>query len=145
MSHTPTLLRLRKAIIPLHIVSKILCIGPFSLEKLQSSLFGSAITICQAIGYAIFHLWMTSRDMSTKEAKNMVRQLIDTYNRFSGFCALWFLVLATIFVQRRIVYIIETIELIDQKFQQKLNVTVDNEKWRRYDYNFYSFPFSNFI
>lgn len=123
-------LKLKQALLPLHIISKVLCIGPFSLGKLESSKFGSIITLCQAFSYSIFHIWMSNYDLS-KTAKNMVRQLIDSYNRFSGFIAFCFLVVATILVQRKIVRLIQNIEDIDCVFEEKFNMTVDNQKWRR--------------
>lgn len=125
-------LKLRKALFPLHFMSKVFCIGPFSLQKLQSSKSGTIITLCQAIAYTIFHLWMSDDDMSA-ESRNMVRQLIDSYNRYSGFCAFCFLVVASTLVQKKIVRVIQNIEEIDWIFEQKLNVTVDNQKWRRFE------------
>lgn len=124
-------LKLRKALLPLHIISKLLCIGPFSLEKLQPSKFGNVITLCEAISYSIFHIWMSNENLSTDSSKNMVRQLIDSYNRFSGLCTFCFLVVATIFVQRKILQLIQNIEHIDCVFLDKFNISVDNHRWKR--------------
>lgn len=128
-------LKLRIALLPLHIISKILCIGPFTLRTLQPSKYGIIITICQAMAYSIFHLWMSDRDMSG-ENKNMIRQLIDSYNRFSGFCAFCFLVVASICIQRNIVRVIRNIEEVDDMFEKKLIITIDNRKWRRLSLSF---------
>lgn len=125
-------LKLRKALLPLHFVSKVLCIGPFSLDKLKPSRSGSIITLCQVVGYSIFHIWMSNSDISAADGtKNMVRHLIDSYNRFSGFCAFCFLVVASTRIQQKTVNIIRNIEHIDEIFQKKLNVTMDNRRWRR--------------
>lgn len=122
----------RKAIFPLYIVSKLLCTCPFSLKTLRPSLFGSVVTICQAIGYTFFHLWMVNHDMSTDSAKNLIRQLIDSYNRYSGFCAFCFLVITSMWNQAKIVSVIRNVEVIDQIFEKKLDTPIDNRTWRRY-------------
>lgn len=126
-------MELRKAILPLYIVSKVLCTSPFSLKTLRPSFFGSVVTICQAIGYTIFHLFLVNRDMSTESSKNLVRQLIDSYNRYSGFCAFCFLVIASTWNQAKIVTVIQNIEDIDRILEQKLETPVDNRTWRRYE------------
>lgn len=126
-------MELRKAILPLYIVSKVLCTSPFSLKSLRPSFFGSVVTICQAIGYTIFHLWMVNRDMSAESTKNLVRQLIDSYNHYSGFCAFCFLVITSTWNQAKIVTVIQNIEDIDRIFEQKLETSVDNRSWRRYE------------
>lgn len=126
-------MELRTAIFPLYIISKVLCTCPFSLKTLRPSLFGSLITICQAIGYTFFHLWMVNHDMSSDSAKNLIRQLIDSYNRYSGFCAFCFLVIASMRNQAKIVSVIRNIEVIDRIFEQKLDTPIDNRQWRRYE------------
>lgn len=150
-------MKLRKAFFPLYVVSKLLCICPFSLMSLQPSILGSIITICQTIGYAIFHLWsvllnqnkckthsfgkcnrlilifrLVKRDISEETAKNVVRQLIDSYNRYSGFCVFCFVVIASTANQRKIVTVIRNIEEVDIIFEEKLNTPIDNHRWRRY-------------
>lgn len=125
-------MKLRKALLPLHIVSKILCTSPFNIRTLQPSAIGSFVTICQAICYVIFHLWMVNRDMSTDPTKNLVRQLIDSYNRYSGFCAFCFLVITSTLYQEKMVTIIQNIEFIDKIFEENLNTNIDNRLWRRY-------------
>lgn len=125
-------MELRKAIFPLYVVSKVLCTCPFSLKTLRPSLFGSVVTACQAIGYTFFHLWMVNHDMSADSAKNLIRQLIDSYNRYSGFCAFCFLVTASMWNQAKIVSVIRDIEVIDRIFEQKLDTPIDNRIWRRY-------------
>lgn len=122
---------LRRALLPLYIVSKIMCINPFSLNTLRPSKAGTVLTLCQGIGYAVFHLWMSKRDMSEESSKNLVRQLIDSYNRYSGFCAFCILVVTSICVQRKIVTIIRNIENVDDIFQHKLGQIIDNRTWRR--------------
>lgn len=124
-------MKIRKALFPLHIVSKILCTSPFSLQSLQPSKIGSVVAMCQAIGYSIFHLWMVNRDMSTDSTKNLV-QLIDSYNHYSGFCAFCLLVIASTVNQGKIVAAIQNIEYIDKIFEEKLNTYIDNRRWRRY-------------
>lgn len=75
---------------------------------------------------------LVNSDMSEETAKNVVRQLIDSYNRYSGFCALCFIVITSTANQRKIVTVIRNIEEIDEIFEEKLNTTVDNHRWRRY-------------
>lgn len=125
-------MKLRRALLPLHIVSKILCISPLSLKSFQPSKFDTALTICQAVGYTIFHLWMVNRDMSTDLSKNLVRQLIDSYNHYSGFCAFCVLVTASIFTQRKIVQVNQNIEDVDQILEKQLNITNKNAAFRRW-------------
>lgn len=129
---TRNIMKLRKALLPLYIVSKILCINPLSLKYFRPSKFGTILTICQAVGYIVFHLWMVNRDMSTDLTKNLVRQLIDSYNRYSGFCAFCFLVVTSLFTQNKIVTVIKNIEDIDNILETKLNVPNANKAWRRY-------------
>lgn len=124
-------MRVRKAFIPLHLVSKVLCICPFSLNKLKPSRVGSLITIFQAICYTIFHLWMVNRDMSAESTKNLVGIIIDSYNRYSGFWAFCVLVIASIAMQQKVVQLIRQLEIVDLIFQQKFNIVVDNRVWRR--------------
>lgn len=131
MSINDKMLPLRKSMLPLYIISKILCTGAFSLKNLRPSPFGTIITICQAIGYCIFHVWSSRHSMS-QSVKNMVRQLIDAHNQYCGLSAFCFLVIASLFMQPKIVRIIQNLEDIDRMFQQKLCVAVDNRKWRRF-------------
>lgn len=125
-------MKVRKALYPLHIVSKLLCTSPFSLKTLQPSLFGSLVSICQAIGYVVFHLSMVNRDLSAESPKNIIRQLIDMYNRYSGFCAFCFLVITSTLNQGKIVAVIRNMEVIDEIFEKKLDTPVENNLWRRY-------------
>lgn len=129
------MLPLRKSMLSLHIISKILCTGAFSLKSLRPSKFGTMFTICQAFGYCIFHVW-TSRHNMSQSVKNMVRQLIDTHNQYCGLCAFCFLVIASLLMQSKIVRIIQNLEDVDRIFQQKLSVAVDNRKWRRWEVDF---------
>lgn len=126
---------LRKSMLPLYIISKLLCSGAFSLNNLRPSKFGTIITICQAFAYCIFHVYSSRHSMS-KSVKNMVRQLIDAHNQYVGLSAFCFLVFASLFVQPKVVRIIQNLEDIDRIFQQNLNITVDNRKWRRFKPNF---------
>lgn len=135
MSTNEKILPLRKSMLPLYIISKILCTGAFSLKNLRPSTFGTIITICQAFGYCIFHAWSSRHNMS-QSVKNMVRELIDTHNQYCGLCAFCFLVIASLFMQQNIVRIIRNLEDVDRIFQQKLNVAVDNRKWRRFNTSF---------
>lgn len=134
-------MELRKAILPLYIVAKVLCTSPFSLKPLWPSFFGTIITICQAIGYTIFHLWMVNRDLTAESTKNLVRQLIDSYNRYSGFCAFLFLVVISTWNQAKIVKVIQNIEDVDRMLEQKLDTHIDNRFWRRYKL----IPFSSIL
>lgn len=122
---------IRKAFIPLYVVSKVLCISPFSLKNLQPSRIGTIVTIIQAIIYAIFHFWMANRDMSNESTKNLVGIMIDSYNRYSGFCTFGVLVIATLAMQSKIVWAIKLLESIDAIFKQELHFIVDNCTWRR--------------
>lgn len=135
MSTNDEMLPLRKSMLSLHIISKILCTGAFSLKSLRPSKFGTMFTICQAFGYCIFHVW-TSRHNMSQSVKNMVRQLIDTHNQYCGLCAFCFLVIASLLMQSKIVRIIQNLEDVDRIFQQKLSVAVDNRKWRRWEVDF---------
>lgn len=125
------MLSLRKAVLPLYISSKILCIGAFSLKKLRPSKIGTTVAILQAIGYCTFHLW-SSRQTTSQSSKNMVRQLIDAYNQYCGLCAFCFLIVASLLTQSQTIRIIQNVEDIDKIFQQKLGIAVDNRKWRRF-------------
>lgn len=117
--------------LPLYIISKILCTSAFSLKKLRPSKFGTSVTLCQMFAYCAFHVWSSGHNMS-QSTKNMVRQLIDAHNQYCGLCAFCFLVIASLFVQPRIVEIIQSIEDVDRIFQQKLSIAVDNRKWQRF-------------
>lgn len=130
-------MEIRKAFIPLYVVSKVLCISPFSLKNLQSSKIGTIVTIIQAISYTIFHFWMANRDMSNESSsKKLVGILIiDSYNRYSGFCTFGALVIATIAMQSKIVRAIKLLESIDAIFKQEFNLIVDNWTWRRWTNN----------
>lgn len=125
-------MKLRKALFPLLIVSKILCINPLSLKRLRPSKIGTIITICQALGYTVFHLWTVNQDMSTDPLKNLVRKLIDTYNRYSGYCVFCFLVITSISTQNKVVAVIQNLENVDQMLKS-LDITVDNCSSRRYN------------
>lgn len=129
------MLSLRKAMLPLHIFSKILCIGAFSLEKLRPSKLGTITTICQAMVYFVIHVWASRQNMS-QTTKNMVHQLIDAYNQYSGLCAFYILVIISLCKQSKIVQTIRNIEDVDGIFQQKFCHCVENRKFRRYCYNF---------
>lgn len=58
--------------------------------------------------------------------------MIDSYNRYSGFCAFCFLVITSTATQRKIVTVIRNIEEIDEIFEEKLGTAVDNQRWMRY-------------
>lgn len=124
-------MEIRKAFIPLYVVSKVLCISPFSLKGLQPSRIGTIVTIIQAILYTIFHFWMVNRDMSNESSKNLVGIIIDSYNRYSGFCTFCVLVIASLAMQSKIVRTIKLLETIDAIFKQKFELIVDNGAWRR--------------
>lgn len=128
---TTKMLPLRKAMLPLYIISKILCTGAFSLKKLRPSKIGTAVTLCQMFSYGAFHVWSDRHNMS-HSAKNMVRQIIDAHNQYCGLCAFCFLVIASLFKQPHIVQIIQSLEDVDRIFQEKLSVAVDNRKWQRF-------------
>lgn len=124
-------MKVRHAFQPLHLASKLLCTSPFSLKTLRPSLVGSLITISEVIAYTIFHLWMVNRDMSAESTKNLIGIIIDSYNRYSGFCAFFILVITSVSVQRDIIQIIRNLEMVDAIFQQKFNICIDNRSWRR--------------
>lgn len=127
-------LKLRKSLIPLYIVSKILCIHPFRRNPLNASIFGSFLAIVGAIGYGIFHLSAAQNNLNqtnSTENSNLVAIIIDSYNRYSGFCCLLILIVASICVQRKIVEGIRILEEVDQLFESKLSIVVDNYKWSR--------------
>lgn len=129
--HSFIKMEIRKAFIPLYVVSKVLCISPFSLKSLQPSRIGTILTIIQAILYTIFHIWMAKRDMSNESSKNLVGIMIDSYNRYSGYCTFCVLVIATLAMQSKIVRAIKLLETIDAIFKQEFKLIVDNCAWRR--------------
>lgn len=124
-------MKVREALLPLFIVSKVFCINPFSQAKLESSKLGSLITVCGAIGYSIFHLYMVNRDTSASDSKNLVALIIDSYNRYSGFSAFCVLVISSISTQGKVVRALRLLETIDCIFHEKFGVIVDNRVWRR--------------
>lgn len=124
-------MEVRNALFPLHLTSKILCTSPFSLNKLQPSIAGSIFTIFVAVAYIIFHLWGVNRDMNAETTKNLIGIIIDSYNRYSGFCAFCILVIASVTVQKKSVQMIQILESIDSIFHRKFDITVDNYVWRR--------------
>lgn len=131
MSINDKMLPLRRAMLPLYIISKILCTSAFSLKKLRPSKIGTSVTLCQVFFYGAFHVWSDRHNMS-RSARNMVHQIIDAHNQYCGLCAFCFLVIASLFQQPRIVQVIRNIEDVDRIFQQKLSMAVDNSKWQRF-------------
>lgn len=126
--------KLREFILPLYIVSKFFCTHPFSRKPLKTSFWGSTITLVIAIGYSVFHLTSAKRDMNMPETganANFVATIIDSFNRYSGFCNFCVLVIASIAVQGKIVRVIELCEDVDNLFKEKYNIIVDNYTWSR--------------
>lgn len=127
--------RLRNALIPIYILSKILCIHPFSLSPLKCSTGGSILAISMAIGYSIFHLYSAKTDYASNDSKdeeksNLVAAIIDAYNRYSGFSAFCLLIISSIYLQNYVVKAIKQLEEIDVHFRQTYKFDVDNRNWR---------------
>lgn len=127
-------MKLRRSLLPLYIVSKLLCTHPFSRVPLTVSLCGSATTIAIALGYAIFHLTSAQLSLSSGSGEgdtNIVALIIDSYNRYSGLCCFIVIVTTAILMQGRIVNAIRTLESIDVLLENDLGFSVDNFMWSR--------------
>lgn len=128
-------LKLRKSLLPLYVVSKLLCIHPFRRNPLNASVFGSLLAIFGAVCYSVFHLnaaRINLNQTNTTANSNLVAIIIDSYNRYSGFGCFLVLVTSSICVQGNIVQSIKILEEVDQLFASKLMIEVDNYKWSRY-------------
>lgn len=124
-------MKIGQALFPIHLVSKLFCVGPFALYNLRPSMLGSILTIAEAFGYIIFHLWMVNRDMSEESKKNLVGIIIDSYNRYSGFCAFCLLVGASVAMQHKIFNGIQILECVDYILEEKFKIATNNRIWRR--------------
>lgn len=138
-------MKVRQALLPLFIASKVFCVNPFSRE-LRTSISGSLLTVCGAIGYTIFHLCMINLDVSVESNKNFVAVIIDSYNRYSGFSAFCVIVISSILTQNKIIKALRMLETIDCIFDEKFGLIVDNQTWQRYfkkksRFRFYNFRF----
>lgn len=127
--------KLRNALIPLYVLSKVLCIQPFSLNPLKYSMVGSFMTILISIGYCLFHLYSAKTDNASVNSKddeksNLVTAIIDAYNRYSGFVTFCLLITASIYLQNYVVNAIKQLEEIDVHFYNTYKIKVDNRKWK---------------
>lgn len=66
-----------------------------------------------------------------EENPNLVTIIIDSYNRYSGYCCSAILILSSIAFQGKIVKVIQILEEVDSLFEQKYAILVDNSTWFR--------------
>lgn len=119
---------------PLYIISKILCIHPFSRNPLQVSFVGGTIAGLIALGYASFHLTSAKLSMNTatnESDSNFVAVIIDSYNRYSGLCCFTVIVTTAISMQGKMVEAIRILEEVDVLLAKDLAFVVDNFAWAR--------------
>lgn len=128
-------LRLRSSLLPLYVLSKLLCIHPFSRIPLKKSFWGSVSAGLGAIGYAMFHLASAKLSMGSSstdnKGPNFVALIIDSYNRYSGLCCLMVIAINAISVQGKLVEAIGCLERVDEMFDKDMSLVVDNFKWAR--------------
>lgn len=136
--------KLRKAMLPIYIISKLILQSPFSLgtEKTNPSYshIGTIYSLTGLILYDIFHI--LSANQITEmiegipiEAKDMglVSILIDLYNRYSGVLLCSINIFIGIVQQRKIVKFITIMENIDSDFERNLTISdIGNAAWMRY-------------
>lgn len=119
--------------LPLFIISTLLCTHSFIRKTLRTSLWGSSLAVTVAIGYSVFHLQSAQQkatnDDASKTDTNAVTAIIDSYNRYSGFCGFAVIVIASIIVQENIVDVIRMLEHVDVVFAQDYALHVDNVSW----------------
>lgn len=123
---------LRNSLLPLFIVSKISCTHTFSRKMLRTSFWGSLVAASVAIAYSIFHLDLAQRTLQEEtngENVNTVTAIIDSYNRYSGFCGFAVIIVASLTVQKKIVQFIQLLEHVDSVFEQNYSIHVDNKLW----------------
>lgn len=123
---------LRDSLLPLFIVSKISCTHTFSRKTLRTSFWGSLAAASVAIAYSIFHLDLaqrTLREENKQENVNAVAAIIDSYNRYSGFCGFAVIIVASLIVQKKIVHVIQLLEHVDSVLEQNYSIHVDNKLW----------------
>lgn len=125
-------LALRRSLLPLYIISKVLCIHAFSIHPLQKSWVGGALAATGACAYTLFHLASAQMSMSpiTNNA-NVVALIIDSYNRYASLSCLTVIVTMTIAMQTTIVDALRILEGVDASFDANLNITMDNYEWAR--------------
>lgn len=123
---------LRDLLLPLFIISKVSCTHTFSRTSLRTSFSGSLIAAFLATAYSIFHLEAARRTLkadANEENVNAVTAIIDSYNRYSGFCGFGVNILASIVVQANIVRTIQLLEHVDFVLEHNYSLHVDNHLW----------------
>lgn len=126
---------LRDSLWPLFIVSKISCTHTFSRKTLRTSRWGSLIAVFIAAAYSVFHIESAHRTLSDDEIvenTNAVTAIIDSYNRYSGFCGFAIIIVASIVIQGKIVHFIQLLEHVDGVLGQCYSMRVENNAWARY-------------
>ncbi|EAT41198.2 AAEL007142-PA [Aedes aegypti] len=143
---------------PLFLVSRLFSLNPFRIvhksgkEVQISSTLGILQCVAACVGYGAFHLYTTYSDdfdtaeksknatrnatdasdpVQEKSEQNFVSVMIDTYNRYSGLGLYWVLVIGAIGNRRILIRFVESLQEVDQIFETKLNVVVNNLHWKR--------------
>lgn len=137
-------LKIRKAMLPIYIMSKLILHSPFTLgtEKIKpsSSYIGSIYSICGIVIYVTFHIYsanqitelVASADIVSKDY-GLVSILIDLYNRYSGVVLFAINIFVGVCQQKKIVTFITRVESIDSDFENHLGISnVDNLEWMRW-------------
>lgn len=143
---------------PLHLVSRLLSLNPFGVsygsgKVVRISTVGIVQCVVACIAYGVFHLYTTYSDDfdTTEHAKNVTRNatdvseesahekqernfvsvMIDMYNRYFGLGLYWILVSGAVGNRRILVNFMESLQQVDETFETKLNVAVNNLHWKR--------------
>lgn len=121
---------LRDSLWPLCIISKVLCTHTFSRKELRTSVLGNLLAASMAIAYSVFHLDAAQRRaVGNEENVNTVTAIIDSYNRYCGFCGFAINIVTSIVVQKKIICTIQLLERVDFVLEQNYSLRVDNTTW----------------
>lgn len=98
-------------------------------------MWGNSIAAFAAIAYSIFHLESAQRSLeedNSEASANAVAAIIDSYNRYSGFCGFVIIIVASLMVQEKIVRTIRLLERVDFVLEQHYALDVGNNVWMMY-------------
>lgn len=132
-------LKIKKAMLFLHLTSKIALLSPFSLGNEKNppkySRSGTLYSLTGLIIYSTFHIMSAqqiSSDETNKTGYTLVSLLIDGYNRYIGVTLFAVMIFVGIMHQQKIIKFIKTIENIDSEFEYSLGICdVGNKSWMR--------------
>lgn len=123
---------LRKALLPLFIVSKLFGICPFSIKHERVTYTGTILSIVMLIGYCSFHIISVTNELAdNSNESNFVTITINSFNRYSGIASFVIILIMGILHQKDILNALQIMHSIDEMFQEDVNIKIDDSKYSR--------------